>query len=135
MRTKTPELALWVWVSEDSTFGIGRVLFDVHATHSQQRHQRHLRPPIQLQPHNDKRRQNRKREIRNDTESAIKVAQSNNNLDVDARSLLRVVPFLPVEGNGTALENSDEEEDNAYTEGYHHGAVDNPCVHPLHRDS
>lgn len=75
--------------------------------------------------HDQEGRQYRKREIRDDTEGAVEVCKSDDDLNVNASPVLR---FVPEVRDRMALKQRDEEENRAGDDRDEHGSVDDPGV-------
>lgn len=97
-----------------------------HASHGHDRKESNLAPLIHVQPPNQKHRQNGKSKVANDAERAIKIRKGNDDLNVETGPLRKVL--VPEEIDGRALEECDEEENDAGKDGDGHDAPDDELV-------
>jgi len=96
------------------------------APHSDQRDQSDLGPPLQLQVPYQKARNDGEREVGDDTENTVDVAESGDDCVVDALSFLRSA--VPHVRDWVALEETDEEESASSNDRDAHGTVDDPDI-------
>lgn len=106
-----------------------------HASHAQDGNRSQFGLPVHVEVPEQENRQDAKREVADGADGAVEIREAHDDVDIDAFALCSGHDLVPEIVDGSALEDGDEEEDDAGEDGEAHDGVDDPVVHLLHRQT